>query len=175
MLRAIQFSRLTGSNLVHPDSVITKIDQQFPQSLERLFELLRFPSVATDPKHDADCVRAVEWLVRLLRNMGFKTRRRKTTGQPLVVGTYWPSGGGTKLPHILFYGHYDVQPADPVELWTTPPFEPQIRKGGKVINWPLSSQAPRAKMQSLPFLPLRICGSKGGVVHNSTGSAGCTS
>ena len=129
MLRAFQFSRLTGSSLVHPDSVIAQIDQQFPQSLERLFELLRFPSVATDPKYDADCARAVEWLVRLLRNMGFKSRRRKTTGQPLVVGTYKPSGGGAKLPHILFYGHYDVQPADPVELWTTPPFEPQIRRG----------------------------------------------
>ena len=157
MLRAFQFSRLTGSSLVHPDSVIAQIDQQFPQSLERLFELLRFPSVATDPKYDADCARAVEWLVRLLRNMGFKSRRRKTTGQPLVVGTYKPSGGGAKLPHILFYGHYDVQPADPVELWTTPPFEPQIRKGRNGKDCIFARGACDDKGQLMTFLEASRC------------------
>lgn len=119
--------------MVHPDTVLAEIDQQFPQSLERLFELLRFPSVATDPAHNPDCLKAAYWLVAQLEQLGFKAGLRKTTGQPVVVGTYVPPGGGGGTPHILFYGHYDVQPADPLELWTSAPFEPQIRKvkGGK--------------------------------------------
>ena len=61
--------------------------------------------------------------------MGFDTELQETTGQPVVVGKYLAAGGGTHSPHILFYGHYDVQPADPLDLWETPPFEPRIRKG----------------------------------------------
>ncbi len=115
--------------MVHPGTVLAQIDQQFPQSLARLFELLRFPTVATDPKHGADCQNATGWLVEQLGGMGFRTELRNTTGQPVVIGRYEPEGGGTHAPHILFYGHYDVQPADPVELWDSQPFEPQIRKG----------------------------------------------
>ncbi|MFO1132765.1 MAG: M20/M25/M40 family metallo-hydrolase [Hyphomicrobiales bacterium] len=114
--------------MVHPATVLAEIDQQFPESLERLFELLRFPSVGTDPAHDKDCLATANWLVRQLQGLGFEAGLRKTTGQPLVVASYEPPGGG-KRPHILFYGHYDVQPADPLELWTSPPFDPQIRKG----------------------------------------------
>jgi acetylornithine deacetylase/succinyl-diaminopimelate desuccinylase-like protein len=99
------------------------------ESLDSLFELLRFPSVATDPAHDADCLRTAEWLKARLQSMGFDASLRPTTGQPVVVGKYEYRGGGSHVPHILFYGHYDVQPADPLELWETPPFEPQIRKG----------------------------------------------
>jgi acetylornithine deacetylase/succinyl-diaminopimelate desuccinylase-like protein len=114
--------------LSHTASVLAEIDQQFPQSLARVFELLRFPSIGTDPAHHADCRRAAEWLVRELDGLGLRAGLRQTTGQPLVVGRYEPPGGaGT--PHILFYGHYDVQPADPLELWTSAPFEPRIRKG----------------------------------------------
>lgn len=65
--------------------------------------------------------------MRQLTAIGFETDLRQTSGQPLVIGAYRPPGGGARLPHILFYGHYDVQPADPVDLWTSPPFEPQIR------------------------------------------------
>jgi acetylornithine deacetylase/succinyl-diaminopimelate desuccinylase-like protein len=128
MVQAIEALRLSGGNLAHSDSVLVQIDQQFPQSLDRLFELLRFPSVATDPKYNGDCARAADWLVQQLSQMGFESGLHETTGQPLVVGGYRPPGGDT-LPHILFYGHYDVQPADPVELWTSPPFDPQIRAG----------------------------------------------
>lgn len=82
-----------------------------------------------DPAHHGDCRRAAEWLVRDLKSMGFEAGLRSTTGQPLVVASYVPPGGGRAAPHILFYGHYDVQPADPLELWTSAPFEPEIRKG----------------------------------------------
>ena len=61
--------------------------------------------------------------------MGFTASLRETTGQPIVVGKYEPRGSGAHVPHILFYGHYDVQPADPLELWESPPFEPRLRKG----------------------------------------------
>ena len=90
--------------------------------------MLRFASVGTDPARHKDCLATANWLVGQLNAMGFTAGLRQTSGQPLVVGQYAPPGAG-KLPHVLFYGHYDVQPADPLELWTSPPFEPQIRKG----------------------------------------------
>ena len=90
--------------------------------------MLRFASVGTDPARHKDCLATANWLVGQLNAMGFTAGLRQTSGQPLVVGQYVPPGAG-KLPHVLFYGHYDVQPADPLELWTSPPFEPQIRKG----------------------------------------------
>ena len=90
--------------------------------------MLRFASVGTDPARHKDCLATANWLVGQLNAMGFTAGLRQTSGQPLVVGQCAPPGAG-KLPHVLFYGHYDVQPADPLELWTSPPFEPQIRKG----------------------------------------------
>lgn len=97
--------------------------------MNRLFELLRFPSVATDPAYHGDCLKAAKWLRDGLGGMGFAADLRHTTGQPVVIGKYQPPGGSPRLPHILFYGHYDVQPADPAGLWESPPFEPQIRRG----------------------------------------------
>ncbi|WP_421696636.1 M20/M25/M40 family metallo-hydrolase [Aestuariivirga sp.] len=114
--------------MVHPKTVLAEIDQQFPQSLARLFELLRFPSIGTDPAHHGDCRKTAEWLAAQLTGLGFKAELRKTTGQPLVLGRYAPPKAAG-LPHVLFYGHYDVQPADPLELWTSAPFAPEIRKG----------------------------------------------
>jgi acetylornithine deacetylase/succinyl-diaminopimelate desuccinylase-like protein len=143
--------------LVHPDSVLAEIDQQFPQSLERVFELLRFPSIGTDPAHAPDCRRAAQWLVRDLEAMGFTAGLRETTGQPLVVGSYAPPGGGPGLPHILFYGHYDVQPADPLELWTSAPFEPQIRKGKSGKNSIFARGAADDKGQLMTFLEASRC------------------
>lgn len=115
--------------MLHPDTVLAQIDQQFPASLDRLFELLRFPTVATDPAYGGDCRKAAQWLRRSLAGMGLAAEVRDTGGQPVVIGKYLPPGGSKQLPHVLFYGHYDVQPADPLDLWESPPFEPQIRKG----------------------------------------------
>jgi acetylornithine deacetylase/succinyl-diaminopimelate desuccinylase-like protein len=121
--------RTHGVVLSHLDPVLAQIDQQFVHSLDRLFALLRFPSVGTDPQYHGACRDAAGWLRQMLADIGFDATIRTTTGQPAVVGRLEPPAGSGKVPHILFYGHYDVQPADPLDLWDTPPFEPQIRRG----------------------------------------------
>jgi acetylornithine deacetylase/succinyl-diaminopimelate desuccinylase-like protein len=104
------------------DRVLARIDADRDAALERLFALLRIPSVSTDPAHAADCRAAAEWHAADLASMGFDASVRPTAGQPIVVA-HRRGGGG---PSALFYGHYDVQPADPLELWETGPFEPRI-------------------------------------------------
>lgn len=115
------------------DRVLDRIDGGFPASMERLFELLRFPSIGTDPAHAADCRAAAEWLKGTLARMGFAASVEQTTGRPLVLARYEPPESVVKglrhVPHVLFYGHYDVQPADPHDLWTTPAFSPHVRPG----------------------------------------------
>jgi acetylornithine deacetylase/succinyl-diaminopimelate desuccinylase-like protein len=111
------------------DTVLAAIDRGLEDSLERLFELLRFPSVGTDPTHAGDCRRTADWLVAQLAAMGFEAGARETGSQPVVVARYAARALPSHAPHVLFYGHYDVQPADPLDLWESPPFEPQIRTG----------------------------------------------
>ncbi len=113
------------------DDVLTRIDDDLPAAIERLKTLLRIPSISTDPAHADDCDRAADWLVSDLQSIGIKAEKRKTPGRPMVVGHV--DGDG---PHLLFYGHYDVQPVDPLEQWTRPPFDPAIEDSahGKVIR-----------------------------------------
>jgi acetylornithine deacetylase/succinyl-diaminopimelate desuccinylase-like protein len=113
------------------DAVLARIDETLPQSLDRLIELLRIPSISTDPAYKADCARTADWLVDDLTTLGFEARSARTPGHPMVVGH-----GGTGRRHILFYGHYDVQPVDPLELWDRPPFDPELQDTpkGKVIR-----------------------------------------
>lgn len=106
------------------DAVLAKIDEDLPQSVARLMELLRIPSVSTDPAYRADCARAADWLADDLRTLGFDAASRPTTGHPMVVGH-----GGEGGRHLLFYGHYDVQPVDPLSLWDRDPFDPEIQDG----------------------------------------------
>jgi acetylornithine deacetylase/succinyl-diaminopimelate desuccinylase-like protein len=106
-------------------------DANLAGSLDRLFEFLRIPSISTDPKHKPDCIKAADWIVRELKELGFEVEARATPGMPMVVAHYMPAHASSKTPHALFYGHYDVQPVDPVELWHTPPFEPQRTKNKK--------------------------------------------
>ena len=138
--------------MAHTDPVLAHIDQQFPQSLDRLFDLIRFPTVATDPAHAGDCRKAAQWLAAMLKAMGLKAGLRDTTGQPVVIGTLEPKAAAEDVPHILFYGHYDVQPADPAELWTTAPFEPQIRKSRKGRDCIFARGASDDKGQLMTFL-----------------------
>jgi acetylornithine deacetylase/succinyl-diaminopimelate desuccinylase-like protein len=115
--------------------VLDTIDRNHQIALERLFELLRIDSVSTDPAYKERCRAAAEWCAGQLREIGFDASVRPTTGHPMVVGRDRPKVP-KGVPHLLFYGHYDVQPADPLELWKTSPFEPRIatEKGnGRVI------------------------------------------
>jgi acetylornithine deacetylase/succinyl-diaminopimelate desuccinylase-like protein len=106
------------------DKVLDKIDSNLDSSLERLFRLLEIPSVSTDPAHAPDCERAAALLASELSDLGFATRIEPTPGHPMIVAK--ASGPRPDLPHVLFYGHYDVQPPDPLELWETSPFAPRL-------------------------------------------------
>jgi acetylornithine deacetylase/succinyl-diaminopimelate desuccinylase-like protein len=109
------------------DAVLTTIDANLDASRERLFDLLRIPSVSTDPAFTAQCQRAADWLAGQLRGLGYEADVRTTTGHPIVVGH--AKAKRKDAPHVLFYGHYDVQPPDPLELWETGPFEPRLAPG----------------------------------------------
>jgi acetylornithine deacetylase/succinyl-diaminopimelate desuccinylase-like protein len=109
------------------DAVLARLDAMRPQSQARWFDILRIPSVSAQPKHAEDCRRAAEWFRDRLAEIGFEASVRPTAGHPAVVAHH--PGPGGNAPHLLYYGHYDVQPPEPLELWETPPFEPTIREG----------------------------------------------
>ncbi len=109
------------------DAVLATIDKNIDASTQRLFDLLRIPSVSTDPAYTKECERAADWLVRELQGLGYSAESRPTPGHPIVVGH--ASAKRKDAPHLLFYGHYDVQPPDPLELWKTEPFAPRLQQG----------------------------------------------
>lgn len=98
-----------------------------PRIQQELFELLRIPSVSARSEHDPDTVRAAEWVAGSLRAAGLQVSVHPTDGHPIVVGEW--RGAAAGAPTVLIYGHYDVQPAEPLELWDSPPFEPTLRDG----------------------------------------------
>jgi acetylornithine deacetylase/succinyl-diaminopimelate desuccinylase-like protein len=108
-------------------SILDFIDSHQPEARARLSDLLRIPSISAQPAHARDCVAAAEWVRAQLAGLGFDASVRPTAGHPVVVGSH--PGPGGDAPHLLFYGHYDVQPPDPLELWTSPPFEPALVEG----------------------------------------------
>ena len=103
-------------------------DRAAPAAIEALKAFLRIPSVSAQPVHDADCRRAAGWLAERFKALGFDVRLAETPGHPLLIARHG-GVGGPGLPRVLFYGHYDVQPPEPLELWTSPPFEPAIVDG----------------------------------------------
>lgn len=105
--------------------VLQRIDDDLDASLDRLFALLRIESISTDPAYADRCRSAADWLAAELSTIGFEAAVRPTTGHPMVVAHARGSAGG---PHALFYGHYDVQPVDPLGEWNAPPFEPSLTK-----------------------------------------------
>ena len=108
----------------------TTLEKLYRENQARFIEewqaLLRFPSVSVAPVHHADCCRCAQWLADHLAGMGFTSRLIETPSKPLV---YAERRGAPGRPTVLFYGHYDVQPPDPLEQWVTPPFEPTLRNG----------------------------------------------
>ena len=114
--------------------VLAALDENLDASLQRLNDLIRIPSISTDPAYAAECRRAAEWLVADLKSIGFEASVRDTAGHPMVVAHH---DGPAGSPHVLFYGHYDVQPVDPLDLWEADPFAPtlkEIEPGRKVIT-----------------------------------------
>ncbi|MBI4720603.1 MAG: dipeptidase, partial [Chitinivibrionia bacterium] len=96
------------------------------RALKELFELLQFPSVSAKSENRKDVAKCAKWLVQHLKGIGFKTRLMPTGGHPVVYAEYLVD---KNLPTALYYGHYDVQPPEPLKLWTTPPFKPTVRGG----------------------------------------------
>lgn len=107
------------------DSVLAQVDADLDASLTRLFAFLRIPSISTDRAYAEDCRRAGQWLTDDLVSLGLTATLNATPGHPIVTGRS-EFGAGKR---VMFYGHYDVQPVDPLNLWDNPPFEPKIIEG----------------------------------------------
>ncbi|MFI5382363.1 MAG: dipeptidase [Tepidisphaerales bacterium] len=107
--------------------VFQTVESNRPQSLARLKDFLRIPSVSAKPDHAAECQRCAEWLAGEIRSTGLWAKIVPTQGHPIVLAGNEPRAG---RPTVLFYGHYDVQPPEPLDQWLSPPFEPTERDGG---------------------------------------------
>ena len=149
-----------------PGPVLAQLQRDFEPAIERLSALLSIPSIGTDPTFAPETRRAAEWLAAELRSIGFEASLRNSTGQPMVVAHH--PGPGEGAPHVLYYGHYDVQPPEPLELWQTPPFVPTIVEAergrrivargavddkGQVMTW---IEAMRAWHRVHGALPIRV-------------------
>ena len=116
-------------------AVLARVDRELNASVDRLFTLLQIQSISTDPAYAAHCRKAAEHVAADLDSLGLNASLRPTAGHPVVIGK-GANGGNGQAPRVLFYGHYDVQPVDPLDLWHTPPFEPRIdtlNDGRKII------------------------------------------
>jgi acetylornithine deacetylase/succinyl-diaminopimelate desuccinylase-like protein len=108
------------------DTALAKADANLDSSLEKMFALCRIKSISTDPAYKEECKRAATWLSDYLVSLGFTSSVRPTPGHPMVVAHH--DGASADAPHVLFYGHYDVQPVDPINLWDNDPFEPSASR-----------------------------------------------
>ena len=128
--------KLPMSNAPQLQPVLDRIDADFDNSLERLFALLRIKSISADPAFAGDCKAAADHLAKDIATLGFATEVRPTAGHPAIVAKSNGKATAAARPHVLFYGHYDVQPVDPLNLWHRPPFEPAVTDhadGRKII------------------------------------------
>ncbi len=106
--------------------VLNYLKQNQARAVAELCELLRFPSVSAQPQHKPDLRACAQWLVRHCRQIGLEAKLCPTAGHPIVLAKTPRSKGQRRRPHYMVYGHYDVQPPEPLDLWHTPPFEPRI-------------------------------------------------
>jgi len=117
-------------------AVLDRIDADLDKSLARLFEFLKIQSISTDPAYKDQCKTAAQFVSRDLASLGFDTSLRETQGHPVVIGKGGNGRENGQAPRVLFYGHYDVQPVDPLDPWEAPPFAPRIATlpdGRKII------------------------------------------
>lgn len=108
------------------ENIYRYFEDNEPRILAELFELLRIPSISAQSEHAGDVRAAVDWLSGHLAEMGLDSQVHDTGGHPLVLARW---AGAEGKPTVLFYGHVDVQPVEPLEEWQSPPFEPEIRSG----------------------------------------------
>ena len=113
-------------NTVNLQTLEIEFANREKQIIEDWMTFVRFPSVSTDPAHHQDCIDCAGWIVDRLRRDGFHTELARTRTKPFVFAE---RPGKPGKPTVLFYGHYDVQPADPIDAWTSPPFSPEWRDG----------------------------------------------
>jgi acetylornithine deacetylase/succinyl-diaminopimelate desuccinylase-like protein len=106
--------------------VLDYLKQNQARFVAELCELLRFPSVSAQPQHKKDLLACAGWLVNHCRAIGLEARLCHTAGHPIVLAKTPRTKSKTKRPHYMVYGHYDVQPPEPLDLWKTPPFEPRL-------------------------------------------------
>lgn len=143
------------------DKVITHIDANKNQSVDRLKDFLRMPSISTDPARKDDTRKSGEWVHRVFSDCGIKSELVETKGHPCVIADTGSVGAG---PTVLVYGHYDVQPTGDESLWKSPPFEPTIRDGqiyargsaddkGQVLTHMLAAEA---WMKAAGKIPVRV-------------------
>ena len=107
-------------------AILDHIEAGLDGARARWFDLLRIPSVSAQPVHAGDCAAAAAWLQAQLSAIGFSAQILPTAGLPVVLAHHPGTAPG---PRLLYYGHYDVQPAEPLELWHSPPFEPVLSEG----------------------------------------------
>lgn len=152
------------------EDVLTHLAQNEAAALDRLFAFLRIPSISTVDDYAGDCQKAAEWLAGEFESLGFEAEVRQTTGRPILVAH--SNEAGPDAPHVLYYGHYDVQPADPEELWISPAFEPVLIDGpsgkrivargaaddkGQVMMWVEAFRSWRAVAGKLPIRITVLC------------------
>lgn len=116
------------------ETTLARVDADLAPALDRLMTLLRIPSISTDPAYAEHCTTAADHLVGVLEDLGISAQTHETPGHPMVVGH--SDGPNDDAPHLLFYGHYDVQPVDPIDLWHRDPFDPALENTpkGRVIR-----------------------------------------
>jgi len=105
--------------------VLNRLQEGQDEALDRLFSFIRVKSISTDPAYKNECLAAADMASDLLQGAGFESEVVATSGHPMVLGTY-RSERNAQARHLLFYGHYDVQPVDPLDEWSRPPFEPSL-------------------------------------------------
>jgi acetylornithine deacetylase/succinyl-diaminopimelate desuccinylase-like protein len=115
-----------NSQVIQMQDVLEKLKSEQAKSLDQLFDFLRIPSVSADSAFKPDVERCAKFVMEAMQRAGLDAQIIPTPGHPIVYGERIEDPA---LPTVLVYGHYDVQPPDPLELWTSPPFEPQIRDG----------------------------------------------
>jgi len=128
---------------MNTDAVLAHLERDEPAAINRLIDWLRIPSISTDPNYKPECRRAAEWCAAHLRESGIDAKLVETgavkdnvgSGHPIVLA-YSEGSPDYKGPHVLFYGHYDVQPPDPLNLWESPPFEPVVKEASSGKDGP---------------------------------------